>query len=140
MKKLIRVDMCGRILIPYRVRKYCNISVNDILLLSTMDNGFKLVKEINSKDYDRIIAKLISIENSSNISFLLLGEGLVIYTSNNYKKLRNSLIDIDKIIDSLDSNVYKTRVISFARENLKLFLIYRNEDEKLVQLVDIAFA
>ena len=79
MKKQIEVDNSGRILIPYNYRKKYNIQNNDILLLSVIDNGFKLIKEDNIKMCDPLINKLINIEINYYISFLLLKDNWEIY-------------------------------------------------------------
>ena len=140
MKKQIEVDNSGRILIPYNYRRKYNIQNNDILLLSVIDNGFKLIKEDNIKMCDPLINKLINIEINYSISFLLLKDNLVVYTSDDYKNLRNGLIDTTSIISKLNSNIYKTKMELVDKSNLKLFLIYKRTEQKLIDLISIALS
>ncbi len=79
MKRITKIDDSGRMIIPKQVREKYNMKTYDTLLLSTNEKGFTLKKEDDSNE--KIINKIKYLENTYNMSIILVNSLKVIYTS-----------------------------------------------------------
>ena len=89
----IKVDASGRILIPKKVRDRFDINEDDIFLLTTFDDGFKLVKEKSLEKYNEVISKIKKVEIGYNFDIILTDYEKVIYASDKYKNIVGKKLD-----------------------------------------------
>ncbi len=121
----IKVDASGRILIPKKVRDIFDINKDDIFLLTTFDDGFKLVKEKGLEKYNEVISKIKKIEIEYNFDIILTDYEKVIYTSDKYKNIIGKKLDNNfKLKDlSLKKDI---KLDKYRRGNI--IIIYKNKE------------
>ena len=141
MEKLIEVDKFGRIIIPIEIRNEYIIKDNDILLLSTVPNGFTLEKSNNKNGYSKLINKIKNIENITKLKFILANDK-IIYGSNKYKNSINSNTykinkksikdrKVIKLTNEITINKYiALNIKTKDQKTVNLFIIYSNKNQE----------
>lgn len=149
MKRITKMDESGRMIIPKPVREKYNLKTYDTLLLSTNEKGFTLKKENNNNE--EIISKIKYLENTYNMSIILVNTSKVIYTKDNEileQRISNTTKDIiknkktgyNKTIEILNNKTYKSVSYTYIELNNNegcLFIINNTNIETIKFIFEI---
>ena len=128
MKKIIKVDKFGRIVLPISFRKKYFIKENDNLILICNDNGFSIKKD-NHFDYYKLINKFNYIYDKFDVDFVLFYNYLPFY-SGKYKE-----ISLDDFNNKYKDNSFLKKEFSFLNSNFIICFENKNDSYKLIDLV-----
>lgn len=125
------IDSFGRVLIPIKLRNKYNLI--DETLLSSTTNGFKIKN--NKSKHQCLIDKLVFLEDNYSFKFILTNDCSLIYKNKDYNTLTsNKIIEIHNFLSN-NRNLYETLQIDTSDETLHLFIIYNDDNKKLLSLI-----
>ena len=133
IEQITTIDYFGRVLVPKKLREKHSILSNNIVSLSTTKNGFKIKNNISK--YQKLIDKLIFIDNNYDIGLLLINNTSIIYANEEYKEAINRIKEIDNYLNNKKTSFKKKEIKTSDSEILYLYIIDKIKNKKLTDLI-----